>query len=42
VKQVTHQVRDDYNDVATASLIKNGIEETERRTWFLAEIVAEL
>jgi starvation-inducible DNA-binding protein len=26
------------NDVATTSLIENWIDETERRTWFLAEI----
>jgi starvation-inducible DNA-binding protein len=38
--RAAHQVCDDYNDVATASLIENWIDETERRTWFLAEIVA--
>jgi starvation-inducible DNA-binding protein len=32
-----HQVCDEHNDVATASLIENWIDETERRTWFLAE-----
>jgi starvation-inducible DNA-binding protein len=30
---------DKHNDVATASLIENWIDETERRTWFLSEIV---
>jgi starvation-inducible DNA-binding protein len=30
-----------HNDVATASLIENWIDETERRTWFLSEIVTE-
>jgi starvation-inducible DNA-binding protein len=32
-----HGVCDKYNDVATASLIENWIDETERRTWFLFE-----
>jgi starvation-inducible DNA-binding protein len=32
---------DKFNDVATASLIENWIDETERRTWFLFEIVNE-
>jgi len=32
-----HEVCDEHNDVATASLIENWIDETERRTWFLAE-----
>ena len=30
-----HEVCDEHNDVATASLIENWIDETERRTWFL-------
>jgi len=29
-------------DVGTASLIENWIDETERRTWFLSEIVQDL
>jgi starvation-inducible DNA-binding protein len=33
-----HEVCDEGNDVATASLIENWIDETERRTWFLSEI----
>jgi len=37
-----HEVCDQYHDVATASLIENWIDETERRTWFVAEIVADL
>jgi DNA-binding ferritin-like protein len=28
-------------DVATASLIDNWIDETERRTWFLSEIMTQ-
>jgi starvation-inducible DNA-binding protein len=36
--RATHEVCDDGNDVATASLIENWIDETERRTWFLLEI----
>ena len=37
----THKLCDQFDDVATASLIENWIDETERRTWFLSEIVAE-
>jgi starvation-inducible DNA-binding protein len=36
-----HELCDQHNDVATASLIEVWIDETERRTWFLSEIVAE-
>ena len=32
-----HDVCDEHNDTATASLIENWIDETERRTWFLFE-----
>ena len=35
----THEVCDEHNDVATASLIENWIDETERRTWFLSETI---
>jgi starvation-inducible DNA-binding protein len=35
-----HELCDKHNDVATASLIENWIDETERRTWFLSEIVS--
>jgi starvation-inducible DNA-binding protein len=38
----THEVCERHNDVATASLIENWIDETERRTWFLSEIVGGL
>ena len=38
----THEVCDKYGDVATASLIENWIDETERRVWFLAEIKSDL
>jgi starvation-inducible DNA-binding protein len=37
----THELCEHHDDVATASLIENWIDETERRTWFLSEIVAE-
>ena len=37
----THELCERYNDVATASLIENWIDQTERRTWFLSEVVAE-
>jgi starvation-inducible DNA-binding protein len=33
-----HEVCDRHNDVATASLIENWIDQTERRAWFLFEI----
>ncbi len=32
-----HDVCDEHNDVATASLIEVWIDETERRVWFLFE-----
>lgn len=32
-----HDLCDEHNDVATASLIENWIDETERRHWFLFE-----
>ena len=34
-----HKVCDDHEDVATASLLENYIDETERRTWFLFEAI---
>jgi starvation-inducible DNA-binding protein len=37
-----HETCEKYNDVATASLIEVWIDQTERRTWFLAEIVQDL
>lgn len=36
-----HDVCQRHSDVATASLIETWIDETERRTWFLSEIVRE-
>ena len=38
----THEICDRHNDVATASLIEVWIDESERRTWFLSEIVRDL
>jgi starvation-inducible DNA-binding protein len=35
--RAAHELCDEYRDVATASLIENWIDETERRTWFLFE-----
>jgi starvation-inducible DNA-binding protein len=32
-----HEVCDEHEDIATASLIENWIDETEKRTWFLFE-----
>lgn len=34
-----HEVCEKHNDVATTSLIENWIDQTERRAWFLSEIV---
>lgn len=33
----THSICDEYQDVATASLLENWIDETEERVWFLFE-----
>jgi starvation-inducible DNA-binding protein len=35
--QQVHITCDEYHDVATASLLENWMDETERRTWFLYE-----
>src|SRR6266852_2109959 len=40
--RAAHEVCEKHNDVATASLIENWIDETERRTWFLSEVVSDL
>src|SRR5437773_11094983 len=37
-----HEVCDQNNDVATASLIETWVDEAERRTWFLSEVVRDL
>jgi len=34
----THDICDKHDDIATASLLENWIDQTERRTWFLFEI----
>lgn len=39
--RAAHEVCERHNDVATASLIENWIDQTERRTWFLWEIVRD-
>src|SRR5712675_3517787 len=35
--RATHEVASEHNDVATASILENFIDETEKRTWFLFE-----
>jgi starvation-inducible DNA-binding protein len=40
--RAAHETCDKYNDVATASEIEVWIDQTERRTWFLSEIVQGL
>ena len=39
--RAAHELCARHNDVATTSLIEVWIDQTERRMWFLAEIVAE-
>lgn len=39
--RATHAVCDEHGDVATASLLENWIDESERRTWFLFESADE-
>jgi starvation-inducible DNA-binding protein len=39
--RAAHETCSKNNDVATTSLIETWIDETERRTWFLTEIVGE-
>ena len=36
----THDTCEKHNDVATASLIENWIDETDRRAWFLSETLS--
>ncbi|MBC7839903.1 MAG: DNA starvation/stationary phase protection protein [Nitrospiraceae bacterium] len=35
--RLAHELCDQHGDVATASLIENWIDQTERRSWFLSE-----
>ena len=37
----THEVCDQHNDVATASMLEVWIDQSERRTWFLSQIVGD-
>jgi starvation-inducible DNA-binding protein len=37
--RLAHEICEEHNDVATASLIENWIDQTERRCWFLSEVV---
>ena len=37
-----HEICEKHDDVATASLIENWLDETERRTWFLSETIRDL
>jgi starvation-inducible DNA-binding protein len=39
--RAAHEVCGGYNDVATTSLLETWIDETERRSWFLTEVVSE-
>ena len=37
IMREVHDTCDEHGDVATASLLENWIDESERRTWFLFE-----
>jgi starvation-inducible DNA-binding protein len=37
--RATHEVCDQHNDLATANLIENWIDETESRAWFFYETI---
>jgi starvation-inducible DNA-binding protein len=37
IMREAHTIADEAKDVATASLLENWLDETERRTWFLFE-----
>jgi starvation-inducible DNA-binding protein len=39
--RLAHELCEKHNDVATASLIENWIDETERRIWFLSQATRE-
>ena len=39
--RLTHEICEKYRDIATASLIENWVDQSERRTWFLAEVIQE-
>ena len=40
--RTAHQICEQHHDVATNSMIETWIDETERRTWFLSQIVDAL
>jgi starvation-inducible DNA-binding protein len=40
--RTVHEICDRHNDFATTSLIEVWIDESEKRTWFLAEIMQDL
>lgn len=40
--RLTHETCEKHNDIATASLIENWVDEAERRSWFLSEITKDL
>jgi starvation-inducible DNA-binding protein len=38
--RTAHVICEQFGDIATASILENWVDETERRIWFLAEITA--
>jgi starvation-inducible DNA-binding protein len=41
IMREVHDTCDEHGDVATASLLENWIDESERRTWFLFEMTRQ-
>lgn len=39
--RVAHKICDANNDIATASLLENYVDEAERRIWFLYETISD-
>jgi starvation-inducible DNA-binding protein len=40
--RAAHEVCDRYDDIGTASMLEVWVDQTERRTWFLSEILRDL
>jgi len=38
----THEICEKHNGIATASLMEGWIDQTERRTWFLSQVIRDL
>jgi starvation-inducible DNA-binding protein len=40
--RLMHDTCEQHNDIATAGLIENWVDQAERRAWFLTEITKDL